>query len=54
MRHTRVVEYNGLYQVAEPPGSLFLDLNVRKVDGRIVLSHMQKNQNPVTRQTLVC
>ena len=43
-----------LYQVGERPELLLLDLNVRKIDGRIVLSRMPKNQNPVTRQTLVC
>ena len=43
-----------LYQIAERPDLLLLDLIVGKVDGRIVLSRMQKNQNPATRQTLVC
>ena len=43
-----------LYQVAERPELLLLDLIVRKVDGRIVLSRMPKNRNLVTRQTLVC
>jgi hypothetical protein len=42
-----------LYQVAEGPELLFLDLNVRKIEVRIAPAP-QKNRNLVTRQTLVC